>query len=381
MKLTIERKCLSTALGIVKSAASDERTQGSPPVLFNVQINTFDKSVEFICTNLDLALRCRAEAQIKAKGSTTVRVNLLHDLVRSFNDEYIELQLVKDALHVSSGDSKYKLATLPADEFPPVPRLRNAQEVELPQAVLRSLLASTVFAVDSDHSRAVLNGSLLRLNGNLTVVGCDGRRLALSSSDIEKPAAARKGEWIVPRAAISQLVRLLDSDEENNGYCRIVAAENLVQFHVGDTVLTSKLIEGRYVNFADIIPAKAKGGIPVGRADLLAALQRCVLISDTCRMEVRKQSLSLRAIGEAGQGEASENLLIPPSPNLRTSFNARHLIDALNAIEDDEVQFSAPPEEPVFLKVADKPWISVIVSHEEKAEAEAPAQTQTVTAE
>ncbi|HUE37668.1 MAG TPA: DNA polymerase III subunit beta, partial [Candidatus Acidoferrum sp.] len=248
MKLTIERKELLNALGIVKGAALDERAQGSPPVLFNVQINTFDKSVEFICTNLDLALRSRVEAEIKAKGSATVRVNLLHDLARSFTDEFVELQLIKDVLHVSSGESKYKLATLPADEFPPVPRLRDAYEVDVPQAGLRSLLASTLFAVDSDHSRPVLNGSLLRLNGNLTVVGCDGQRLAMSNGDLEK--AARKGrDLIVPRSTISQLVRLLDDDEESNGKCRIVAAENLAQFHLGDTVLTSKLIEGNYVNF------------------------------------------------------------------------------------------------------------------------------------
>lgn len=380
MKIVIEQKSLLTALGIVKSAALDERTQGSPPVLHNVQINTFDKSVEFICTNLDIALRSRVEAQIKSKGSTTVRATLLHDLIRGFSDEYVELHLVKDVLHISSGESKYKLATLPADEFPPVPRLRDAYEVEVPQSTLRSLLASTLFAVDTDHSTTALNGSLLRLNGNVTVVGCDGKRLAMTSAAHACGAdglGKKTKELIVPRASISQLVRLLDDDEESNGKCRIVAADNLAQFHVGDAVLTSKLIEGNYVKFDEIIPSKSKGGIPIGRADLLAAVQRCALISSTCQIDARKQSLNIHAIGESGQGEASENLLIPPSGNLRATFDARHLIDALNAIEDDEVQFFAPPNEPVVLKVAGKPWLSVIVSHREKSEpAKAPEPTK-----
>ncbi|HEV2327624.1 MAG TPA: DNA polymerase III subunit beta [Verrucomicrobiae bacterium] len=367
MKITIERKLLLTALSIVKSAAMDERTQGSPPVLFNVQINTFDKSVEFICTNLDIALRARVGAEIKSKGSTTVRATLLHDLVRGFADEQVELHLVKDVLHVIFGDSKYRLATLPADEFPPVPRLRDAYEVEVPQSSLRSLLASTLFAVDTDHSTTALNGSLLRLNGNVTVVGCDGKRLAMTSADAEGLGKKTK-ELIVPRASISQLVRLLDDDEESNSKCRIVAADNLVQFHLGDAVLTSKLIEGNYVKFDEIIPSKSKGGIPIGRVEMLAAVQRCALISSTCRIDARKQSLNIHAIGEGGQGEASENLLIPPSGNLRATFDARHLIDALNAIDDDEVQFFAPPNEPVVLKVAGKPWLSVIVSHREKSE-------------
>lgn len=387
MKLTIERKELLTALGTIKSAAMDERTQGSPPVLFNVQINTFDKSVEFICTNLDIALRSRVEAQIKTKGSTTVRVNLLHDLVRGFKDEFVELHLIKDVLHVSSGESKYKLATLPADEFPPVPRLRDAYEVDVTQANLRSLLASTLFAVDNDHSTPALNGSLLRLNGNLTVVGCDGKRLAMSNGDLEKGGGRKGRDLIVPRAAIGQLVRLLDGDEENNGKCRIVAAENLAQFHLGDTVLTSKLIEGNYVNFDEIIPTKSKGGIPIGRVELLGALQRCALISDTCRMDVSKQSLSIHAIGDGGRGEAFEYLLIPSGENLCAMFNARHLIDALNAIEDDEVQFFAPRHQPVVLKVAGKPWMSVTVSlgaspaQPEKPAKEAPAKVETTTAE
>jgi len=369
MKLTIERKELLTALGIVKSAAVDGRTQTSVPVLSHVLINTFDKSVEFVCTDLDLILRAKADAEIKTKGSITVRANLLHDLARSFSGEHVGLELVKDTLHVTCGDSLYKLGTLPVDEFPPLPRLRDAAEIEVPQATLRSLLASTSFAAAStDQTRAVLNGSLLRVNGDLTTVGCDGSRLALLSAPADG-LGKKARSLVLPRPAVGGLLRLLDEAEENKR-CRIVTAENLCQFHIGDAVLTTKLIEGAYPNYNEVIPSIKSRGIPIGRVDLLNALQRCALISDVCQLDFRKQVLNIHAVNNRDVvGEASENLLVPSGENLRLSFTTRYLVDALSAVEDDEIQFHGRVGTPAVIKVASTPWLSVIMPRGNKEEA------------
>jgi DNA polymerase-3 subunit beta len=370
MKITIERKELLTALGIVKSAAGD---RAQAPILSHVLINTFDKSVEFICTDLNLVLRAKVDAQIKSKGATTVRAGLLHDLARSFTGDQVELEVLADGhqgtLRVICGESRYKLGALPVEEFPPLPRLRDVFELELPQATLRSLLASTSFAAGTDQTGYVLNSNLLRINGNLTAIGCDGCRLALFSAQADG-LGKKTRDLILPRPAVAELLRLLNEDEDENKKCRLVTAENLVQFHIGDTVLTTKLIEGAYPNFNEVIPATKGRGTPIGRVDLLNALQRCALISDICQLDFRKQTLTIHAVNNRDiVGEASESLLVPSAETLRLSFTTRHLIEALSAVTDDEVQFFGRPNAAAIIKIDGSPWLSVIMPRGKKEEA------------
>ncbi len=375
MKLTIERKELLTALNVVKSAAAINGGYRRLPILSNVLINTFDKSVEFTCTDLDLVLRAKADADIDTKGTITVPVQLLHDLVRGFKAESLTLEMVKDdklkVLRVKSGDSDYKLGTLPVEEFPPAPRLRDAYEIFVPQFILRSLLTATAFAASTDMTHYILNGSLLRVNGNLTVAATNGRKLAVSSTDELEKSSRKDRDLIVPSAAIAVLFRLLDDNEESNKKCRITTAENLVQFQIGDTVLTSNLIEGTYPDYQRIIPAAKGRGVALDRAELLEALQRCALISEVCRFEFKKQTLTLHSLNRHQVvGEALETLLVSAPDTPRATLNVTHLIEALRALDDDEIQFHASSAEcPVLLKTADKPWLAVFAQYpvEEKA--------------
>jgi len=371
MKLTIPRKPLLEALACIKGAAGR-----SMPILSCVAISTFEKSAELVCCNLDLTLRAKLDCDIAKRGETCVPVTLFHDLVKSFTGETVELETEKSGLNIVCGTSRYTLAVLPVGEFPPAPSFRNAQEFELPQGVLRSLLASTSYCASTDDARYVIQSSLLRLNGNVTVVSTDGRRLGLDSADITglKVGSAKKAvDYILPSSAVRELIRLLpvadDAEKEKDQPVRILTSENLCRFHmpgrgsVGDIVLTTKLVEGQYPNYAQVIPSiRGKKPIAIGRADLLGCLQRTALISDNVKLAFHKQSLTITAINEKGLGKAEESLLIAPAEKLTMLFNVHYLIEALASVSDDEVQFyGAGVGEPGVLHVAGKAWTSVIM--------------------
>jgi DNA polymerase-3 subunit beta len=375
MKLTIPRKPLLEALASIKSAAGR-----SMPILSCVAISTFEKSAELVCCNLDLTLRAKLECDIAKRGETCVPATLLHDLVKSFTGETVDLETDKSGLNLVCGTSRYTLAVLPIGEFPPAPSFRNAQEFELPQGVLRALLASTAYCASTDDARFIIQSSLLRLNGNVTVVSTDGRRLGLDSANVEGlPKPTGKGgqsgtDYVLPSGAVRELIRLLplpsrgSATEEKLPSVKVVTAENLCRFHIGmpdrgSVTLTTKLVEGKYPNFAQVIPSiRGRKPIAIGRADLLGCLQRTALISDDVKLAFHKQSLTITAINEKGLGKAEESLLIAPAEKLTMVFNVHYLIEALASVTDDEVQFyGADVGEPGVLHVAGKAWTSVIM--------------------
>lgn len=358
MRITIARSDLLTALNVVRPAAA--RT--TLPILTHVAISTFEKSVEFICTNLDLTLRTKVDATVAEKGQTTVRVSLLQELVRSFTGAEVELEQVKNHLNVTCGTSKYRLATLDITEFPPTNRLKDGQEFTVEQTPLHELLHSTSFCAGQDESRYLLCSSLLRLNGNLKAVATDGHRLA--SMTMEATGLGKKArDILLPRQSVTELLRLLSTDEDAKPV-RIVATENAAQFVLGDTVLTTKLIEGNYPNFDQVIPATKGEGVTISRTELLTALQRVMFIDrDSCSLSFRKQILTIKAANNSDtMGFATETLMIPPAPEpVKINFNPRYLVEALQAVADDEVIFHGVVDGPSVFKIASKPWLCVIM--------------------
>lgn len=367
MKLSIPRKALSAALAAVKSATVNKP---SLPILGNVLLKANKASLDLSGTDLDLTIRTRVAATVTAEGTTTVRASLFHDLVRSFAGEIVELELLKENLKITCGGSDgptgsvFRLGILSPDELPASPKLKDPIEFSMGQAALRSLLAETSFCQSQDPNRAVLNGSFIRVNGVVTVAGCDGRRLATEEGDLTTPTK-ETADIVIPSKTTTALLGLLDpsvpdAEKENPKQVTVTLTKNVAQFTFGDTIITSKLVEGAYPDYAKVIP-KLGHGVPIGRADLLGALRRLNLISDTCALDFRGQTLAIRARGNKEiPGDAVETLLIPKSPEMSIGFNTAYLMQALEAVDSDEIQFFAKDANaPAVLKIAGKTWLCV----------------------
>lgn len=386
MKLIISRTELVRALAAVKAAASPN---ANAPVLANVLLVANEKSLTLTGSDLDLFLRRKVDANVTDAASTTavnkitVRAGLLHDIARAGDGEHVSLNLVRSTLHVECGTVKFQLNTIDAEEYPPMPRVKDATEFALTESALHSMLARTVFACGSNEERFVLNGSLIQLNGKLNVAACDGRRVGVVTVD---SPSKEKLTLVVPAKAVRELLRLLNpsAEEDEKAPARQVqvsAAKNLVQFTFGDTILLTKLIEGDFPNFWKIVPQDDTPVASLARVDLLRSCERIALVADGVKLEFTKSSLTIsssRAAGAAKDvfGDASDSLLCAASKEATITLGTRYLREALNASSAEELQFFVAGNV-AMLKSPTENWLAVIAGMTNEKPAAPVTKTET----
>ncbi|MBU6399654.1 MAG: DNA polymerase III subunit beta, partial [Verrucomicrobia bacterium] len=277
MKLTIAKEQIISGLQAVQNIVS---TRTTLPILSNVLMRADEKQLELTATDLDVSISCAVEAAVSKPGATTLPVRRLFSIVRELPALEIELEVdEKNVCALKAGASFYRINGLGAEEFPPLPKFTDDKKVAIPQDKLRAMLRKTAYAVSMDEARYVLNGIFFVFKEHLvTLVATDGRRLALAEEEVEVSAAAQ-GEFIVPTKAINELVRLVQS----NGEVQVKHTQNQVSFTLRDdkgfTVLVaSKLVDGTYPNYRQVIPAESKERIALPREELLQALHRAEIM-------------------------------------------------------------------------------------------------------
>jgi DNA polymerase-3 subunit beta len=339
MKITIAKDQIITGLQAVQNVVS---TRTTLPILSNVLIKAEKDRLEFTATDLDVTVACSVEAKVEKPGSTTLPVKKLFGIVRELNGD-IEIETdEKNITSIRSGGSFFKIHGLGADEFPPLPKFKDDKKVSLTQETVRAMLKKTSFAVSTDESRYVLNGIFISLKeGKMTLVATDGRRLALVDEEVDISEKS-SGEFIVPAKAVNELNRLL----QEKGEVEIKFGENQASFSLKDdkgfsVLLVTKLIEGNYPNYKQVIPGEAKERIPIMREELLSALRRAEIMTsekaNSVKLSFGRNSLAITA-NSPEVGEAREALAVNyKGKELAIAFNPKYLIDPLSALTEDEV--------------------------------------------
>ena len=229
------------------------------------------------------------------------------------------------------------LATLPAADFPVIDELAQQQVLKVPQADLRRLLDKTHFSMAQQDVRYYLNGMLLETDGKmLRTVATDGHRLALCEMDL--PSKATGQQVIVPRKGVLELQRLLGTE----GDVQITIGSNHIRAQIGDVRFTSKLIDGRFPEYSRVIPAASPKAVVADREVLRAALQRTAILANEkyrgIRLALKKNSLTLQAHNPE-QEEAEEQVEVSyKGDELEVGFNVSYLLDALAAVDGNEVE-------------------------------------------
>ena len=340
MNLTIAKEHLINGLQAVQNVVNVRTTL---PILSNVLIKADGDRIEFTATDLDVTVSSSVEAKVKKGGSTTVPVKKLFGIIRELNNPEIEIEVDdKNVCSVRSGASFYKINGLPAEEFPPLPKFKEDKKVILPQDKMRAMLKKTSFAISNDESRYVLNGIFISLKEHkLTMVATDGRRLALADEEVDLSEKSQ-GEFIIPSKAVGELNRLL----LDKGDLELRYSENQASFTLKDdkghsVLIISKLIEGNYPNYRQVIPAEAKERIALVREEFLHALRRAeIMTSDkanSVKLSFTKNNLAITA-NSPEIGEARETLAINyKGKDMAIAFNPKYMIDPLNALSEEEV--------------------------------------------
>jgi DNA polymerase III subunit beta len=364
MKFTIGKEQLINGLQAVQNIVGSRTTL---PILSNVLLHGEGKKLDLTATDLDVTVACSVEADIKKSGAVTVPVKKLFGIVRELGASEIEIEVdEKNACKIRSGASFYKLNGLAAEEFPPIPSFSEKKKVVLPQDRVKGMLRKTSFAVSTDETRYVLNGIFISLKDHkITMVATDGRRLALSDEDVDVTPESQ-AEFIVPTKAINELNRLL----QEKGEVEIKFTENQALFDLKSengcsVILITKLVEGNYPNYKQVIPAEAAERVTLAREELLQALRRAEIMtsekSNSVKLAFTKNNLTITA-NTPEVGEARESIAINyKGKDMAVAFNPGYLMDPLKALDNDEVFLELTDElSPGVVKI-NGPFLYVIM--------------------
>jgi DNA polymerase-3 subunit beta len=359
IKLSVTKNKILEGLQRVQNVVS---TRTTLPILSNVLIQAEAGGVSLTTTDLDVGVRCMIEAEVTKQGATTVPARKLFSILKEVPAPQIDVDVDdRNAASIRCGSSFYKIMGLPQEEFPRFPKADGAKVLKLEQAVLRDMLRRTAYAVSNDETRYVLNGVYMSFKGDkLTVVATDGRRLALIEHEIEVPKGT-ESEIIIPTKAVGELQRLLG----DKGDVKLSLGENQIICELDGTTLVSKLIEGTYPNFRQVIPAEAKERVTLERELFLAALHRASILasekSQSVKLTFTKNTLTISA-NTPEVGEAKETMSIAyKGKELSIAFNPQYLMDPLRNLDADEVFLELTDElSPGVLKVS-APFLYVIM--------------------
>ncbi len=340
MRVTVERAALLKALGHVQAVVERRNTI---PILSNVLLDASDGKLTFTATDLDLAIVESAPATTSIAGSTTVAAHTLFDIARKLQDgAQVELATGDGRMAISSGRSRFQLATLPREDFPAIADGELPFGFTLPAATLKQMFDKTAFAISTEETRYYLNGIFLHVTEEakpaLRAVATDGHRLARVA--IDRPdGAVGMPDIIVPRKAVAQLTKLLD---ETPGEVRVQLSSTRIRFTLAGAVLSSRLIDGTFPDYSRVIPTGNDKTLQIDTKSLREGVDRMSTISTdktrAIKLSMADDRLSL-AVTTPESSSGTEDLPARYSSTpIDIGFNSRYLLDILDNIDTGEVE-------------------------------------------
>jgi DNA polymerase-3 subunit beta len=342
MRFTISREKLQEGLTAVTATIPAKTTL---PVLANILVETTEKGIKLSGTDLDIAVSTEVAADVEAQGAITVPAKKLGEIARELPPSPVKMASAgEQRVTLDCGRSHFKILGLPRDEFPSFPSVRFNESWRIRSGELQKLISHTAFAVSTEESRPILNGVLWELRPEfMRMVATNGHRLAKMELPI-KTVGAPSTELIVPPKALEQVRRLFPEDEE----LEIARGENHLGFRSPFTSVFTRLIEGPYPNYDQVIPRDNNRVAIADRTALTSALRRMsVIASDqTHRIRLSFNAALLRfSVQTPDLGEATDELPIRFTGDpLDIGFNANYLLEILRYIPTEEVKltFKAP---------------------------------------
>ena len=354
MKFKINKDHFSNGLQQVLNVVG---TRSAMPILGNVLIEASADHISLTTTNLDIGIRCRITAEVTTEGSITLPVRKLATIVKELPQQEVFFELASNnQAKITSGGSIFKVIGIGTDEFPPLPSFENQHVFKLEQNDLANMLKSVSFAQASDENRYILNGVYFNFSDeNLTLVATDGRRLALTSYELEADSSDT-GSLILPAKTVSEIERLVGKGESvkiafND---RQVAFEIAIEDEEGNSglidhiYLVSKIVEGNFPNYRQVIPKETEHRIKIERELFLECVHRAALVtsekSNSIKLKISNNLMEIMG-SSAEYGESHESMGIAyEGPDVQIAFNPTFLMEPLRALSHDEIFFEFKDE-------------------------------------
>lgn len=356
MRFTIARERLQEALTSVASAVPTKTTL---PVLSNILVEATERGLRLSGTDLDVAVSVEVPAEVESPGALTLPAKRLGEIARELPPAPVKVAaLGEQRATLECGRTRFKLLGLPRDEYPAFPPVDFSAPWRIKAGMLHELISRTAFAVSTEESRPILNGVLWQVQSEqLRMVATNGHRLALYEVPAEAAASAT-GDFIVPPRALEQVRRVFPPDEE----VEIGRGDNHLAFRSPLASVSTRLIEGPYPNYDQVIPRDNDRVAIIDRASLVAALRRMAVVASdqTHRVKLSFATALLRfTVQTPDVGEGQDEIAIQYTGDpLDIGFNSTYLLEILRYMPTEEVRFTFKTAERAAVVLPEK-WSGV----------------------
>ncbi len=363
MKLKIQKEDIQNALQHIQGIVDKKTTM---PILshFLLKVN---KSASLMATDLDIALKGPLKAEILQQGALCIPARKLFEIAREVEGEILLEAQENNWVKVTSGKSTFKLMGLPQEDFPALPEVSKSDELKIKAETLKTMIEKTIYATGESDTRYTLNGILMHFTPtkndiDFKMVGTDGHRLSVITEKLEGSLPEER-KLILPKKAAIELKKLIESSTDT---ITMHIDKNHIFFGTDDIMLTSRLIEGTYPNYDQVIPKGNDKHVILDKIALLKALKRMSIMS-------RERTNAVRCDLEGGKitlismnpdiGEAREELAAQyKGEEMTIGYNARYVMDILNAMEGESVQLELQePLSPTLLREPDNKGYTCVV--------------------
>ncbi len=347
MKFKISKENLLTGIQTVQNIVSSKATL---PILSNMLLETKSNMVKINTTDLDIGISCEIPVNILEEGGITIPAKRFSDIVRELPAGDVTITTKKNNQVDIEGDNcRFKLTGLPREEFPKFPEFKDKEIIQIDQAVLKEMLRLTSFAVSHEETRYVLNGILFEIsNDNIKLVATDGKRLAKIDKKILN-SIKKDISFIIPHKAILEVSRNL----KDNGQVSFLTGTNQVLFDIDGVLIATRIIEGEFPNYNQVIPKESNPKIKVKTQELLAAIRRANLLATPDFQAIKFEVFTDKLIVSKTTpdvGESREEILVQyGGSELIVGFNPHFLMDVLKNINEDVINLE--------LVASDKPCV------------------------
>ena len=328
---------LSEAVNKVLKAVSSKTIS---PILEGIKISAYGDTVVLSGTDLELSITKTIKAEVIDEGQTVVPGKLFGEYLRKLTNEQISLELnERNQLRISYSDSEGFIQCMDVLEFPELKNIDKEQYFEVNRSDLKSLINNVIFAVAVDDSRPILKGVLFEINDNtVRAVALDGFRMAMANKSIISTTS--NFSFIVPARSLSEISRMLDSDEP----VKIYVHSNNLMVDMDDTIITTRLLEGQFINYRQILNSNFNTTVNIKKSQLEDAIDRASLLSkgdknSRVKFDITENSLVLTSDSEIGN--VKENITVSmKGADITIAFNSKYFTDCLRATEDEYIKIN-----------------------------------------
>ena len=339
MKIVCEKEKILKAINSVTKAVASKTTM---PILEGILIQTNDKEVKLTTYDLEIGIEYIIDADVREQGATVVNAIMFSEIIRKLPDTEINISLnEKNLLVIECEGSLYKLATMNPEEFPELPQINVENSIDIEQNVLKEMIRKTIFAVSTEENRPIFTGCLFEIKNNkLNVVAVDGFRLAWKSKFLQN--SSNDFTAVIPGRTLNEVNKIILDSFDN---IKIGVAKNQALFEMENCKLVTRLLDGEFLNYSSVIPENWETRVRVNKNIIQNCFERISLISASSIEKEKKYPVKVSVdIGKVTisctnqTGDAKEEMYVSTEgQNLEAGFNPKYFLDALRAIDDEEI--------------------------------------------